>query len=111
MRNVGEDHMKDWIVDFKKLCELTIALSVEDRIRYGFTYSYKPVLDDTNWRSFGSMDEYRHWCQENLPESLGYGSIHNLDVATINEMSAALARREIERRRQLPGYEELWAHR
>jgi hypothetical protein len=97
----------DWIADFRKLGELTIALSVDDRMRYGFTYSYKPVLDDASWRSFASMEEYRGWCKENLPEYLGYGSIDGLDQGTISDLSAALARREIGRRRRLPGYEQL----
>jgi len=41
-------------------------------MNYGFTYEYKPVLDDVSCRSFDSMEEYRRWCQENLPEYLGY---------------------------------------
>ncbi len=42
------------------------------RIKYGFCRTYKPVLDDTPWRSFTSMAEYRAWCEANLPEYLGY---------------------------------------
>ncbi len=42
------------------------------RLRYGFNYVYKPVLDDAPWRSFGTMAEYRRWCAENLPEYLGF---------------------------------------
>jgi hypothetical protein len=45
---------------------------ISDRIKYGFCWTYKPVLDDAPWRSFDSMEEYRTWCDENLPEYLGY---------------------------------------
>jgi hypothetical protein len=63
----------DWLADFKEQCERSIKRSVASRMRYGFCYVYKPVLDDAPWRSFDSMVEYRKWCRENLPEYLGYG--------------------------------------
>ena len=40
---------------------------------YGSTPSYKPVLDDADYRSFDSLAEYRAWCASNLPTWLGYG--------------------------------------
>ena len=43
------------------------------RWRYAFVKTHKPVLDDAPFRSFGSMEEYRHWCELNLPPWLGYG--------------------------------------
>lgn len=43
------------------------------RMKYAFVKTYKPVLDDAPYRSFDTMAEYREWCQENLPEWLGYG--------------------------------------
>ena len=42
-------------------------------MRYAFIHTYKPVLDDVPYRSFESMEEYRHWCDQNLPSWLGYG--------------------------------------
>lgn len=42
------------------------------RLRYGFNYVYKPVLDDAPWRSFATTAEYRQWCAANLPEYLGF---------------------------------------
>ncbi len=102
------NHMEnDWTEEFNKLCERTIELSVEDRIRYGFTYTYKPVLDDVESRSFDSMEEYRLWCQETLPKHLGYGTSDDLDPETLEALTAANARREIERRKLLPGYQDL----
>lgn len=44
-------------------------------MRYGFNYTYKPILDDAPWRSFDSMKEYREWCEKNLPSYLGYGCL------------------------------------
>jgi hypothetical protein len=46
--------------------------SLRERMRFSFIYTYKPVLDDTTYRSFDSMEEYRAWCRKNLPEYLGY---------------------------------------
>jgi hypothetical protein len=43
------------------------------RFRYAFIHTHKPVLDDAPYRSFGTMAEYRAWCEENLPSWLGYG--------------------------------------
>ena len=47
---------------------------LETRMRYAFIHTYKPVLDDAGYRSFDTMAEYRRWCNENLPEWLGYKS-------------------------------------
>jgi len=46
--------------------------SIEQHIHNSFVHTYKPVLDDAEYRSFDSMEEYRHWCNENLPYWLGY---------------------------------------
>jgi hypothetical protein len=64
---------RDWRADFRKQCERNLERSVEERMRYGFNYVYKPVLDDAPWRSFNSTAEYRKWCRDHLPTYLGYG--------------------------------------
>ena len=64
---------RDWLADFRKQCERNLERSVGERMRYGFCYVYKPILDDAPWRSFDSTAEYRKWCRENLPDYLGYG--------------------------------------
>lgn len=46
---------------------------LKTRFRYSFIRTYKPVLDDEPYRSFDSTEEYRRWCEENLPSWLGYG--------------------------------------
>jgi len=45
------------------------------RFRYSFIKTYKPVLDDEPFRAFDTMEEYRRWCEENLPDWLGYGRV------------------------------------
>ena len=57
-----------WLAEFEAAARRTL----EERIRYGFIHTYKPVLDDVPYRSFDTMEEYRKWCDENLPEWLGY---------------------------------------
>jgi len=76
---------RDWLTDFKNQCERNLRRSIHDRMRYGFNYVYKPVLDDADWRSFDSMAEYRRWGRENLPEYLGYGELSDLQRQVLNE--------------------------
>jgi hypothetical protein len=47
--------------------------TLEERFRYSFIKTYKPVMDDATYRSWDTMAEYRQWCAENLPPWLGYG--------------------------------------
>ena len=61
-----------WIAEFEAARKRPLAL----RWRYAFIKTYKPVLDDADYRSFDTMEEYRNWCEENLPEWLGYGRVH-----------------------------------
>ena len=48
---------------------------LEQRMRYGFIHTYKPVLDDAPFRAFDTMEDYRQWCEKNLPDWLGYGRV------------------------------------
>lgn len=61
----------DWLAEF----EAAARRSLETRMRYSFIHTYKPVLDDASYRSFDSMEDYRRWCEENLPSWLGYGRV------------------------------------
>ena len=45
------------------------------RIHYSFIRTYKPVLDDAPFRAFSTMADYRQWCEQNLPDWLGYGRL------------------------------------
>lgn len=57
--------------DFEAASKRTLG----QRMKYAFIKTYKPVLDDAQFRSFETMTEYRTWCEQNLPSWLGYGRI------------------------------------
>jgi hypothetical protein len=61
----------DLLAEFEAAARRPLA----QRMRYSFIKTYKPVLDDARFRSFNSMEEYRQWCEANLPAWLGYGRV------------------------------------
>ena len=61
----------EWLEEF----EAAARRPLEQRMRYAFIKTYKPVLDDATYRSFDTMADYRRWCEENLPDWLGYGRL------------------------------------
>jgi hypothetical protein len=67
----GQDIPSDWLAEFEAAARRPLA----QRFRYAFVRTYKPVLDDARFRSFESLAEYRRWCEENLPDWLGYGRV------------------------------------
>lgn len=62
---------REWFAEFEAAARRPLKL----RWRYAFIHTYKPVLDDARYRSFDTLADYRRWCQENLPDWLGYGCI------------------------------------
>lgn len=62
---------QDLLAEFEAAARRPLA----QRFRYSFVRTYKPVLDDARYRSFESMEAYRRWCEENLPDWLGYGRV------------------------------------
>ncbi|HEY9173022.1 MAG TPA: hypothetical protein VI136_12110 [Verrucomicrobiae bacterium] len=61
----------DWLAEFEAAARRPLAT----RFRYAFIRTYKPVLDDAPFRAFGTTADYRRWCEENLPDWLGYGRV------------------------------------
>ena len=61
----------DWLAEF----EAAARRPLEVRMRYSFIHTYKPVMDDAKYRSFDTLEDYRRWCEENLPSWLGYGRV------------------------------------
>jgi len=61
----------DWLAEF----EAAARRPLETRFRYAFIHTYKPVLDDAPFRAFETTADYRRWCEENLPDWLGYGRV------------------------------------
>ncbi len=60
---------QQWLEEFKAAARRPL----EQRMKYAFIKTYKPVLDDAPFRAFDTMADYRAWCEANLPEWLGYG--------------------------------------
>ena len=50
------------------------ARGLEERAKYSFIKTYKPVMDDSPFRAWRTTAEYRRWCDENVPDWLGYGN-------------------------------------
>lgn len=71
MENLTTQHDPDAWEDF----EAAAKRPLEQHIRNSFIHTYKPVLDDAEYRSFDTMEEYRQWCEKNLPDWLGYGRV------------------------------------
>lgn len=63
------DDVLAWEVEFAAAARRPL----EQRMKYAFIRTYKPVLEDAPFRSFTTMREYREWCQAHLPDWLGYG--------------------------------------
>ena len=58
--------------DFRRQCERQLARPLADRIRFGFFRNPDPVRDSNTNRSFGSMSEYRRFCEEHYPAYFGH---------------------------------------
>ena len=59
----------EWLAEF----EAAARRPLRTRFRYAFIKTYKPVMDDAKFRAFATTADYRRWCEENLPDWLGYG--------------------------------------
>jgi len=61
----------EWLAEF----EAAARRPLKQRFRYAFIKTYKPVMDDSRFRAFETMEDYRRWCEANLPSWLGYGRV------------------------------------
>jgi hypothetical protein len=71
MKKSTADIPADLLAEFEAAARRPLAL----RMKYAFIKTHKPVLDDAKYRSFETMAEYRKWCEEHLPDWLGYGRV------------------------------------
>jgi hypothetical protein len=71
IREPTDAERKEWEAEF----EAAARRPLEQRMKYAFIKTYKPVLDDAPYRTFDTMADYRRWCEENLPSWLGYGRV------------------------------------
>jgi hypothetical protein len=58
--------------EFRDQCRRQMQRPLELRIKYGFCRRIKPASDQISMRAFKTMAEYRAWCEENLPDYLGF---------------------------------------
>jgi hypothetical protein len=65
------EELRQWISEFEAAARRPLAT----RMKYAFIKTYRPVMDDAPYRSFDTMEDYRRWCEENLPDWLGYGRV------------------------------------
>lgn len=61
----------EWLAEFEAAARRPLAT----RMRYAFIKTHKPVMDDASYRSFDTTADYRAWCEDNLPDWLGYGRV------------------------------------
>ena len=69
--NTGNEIPNEWLEEF----EAAARRPLEVRLRYAFIKTYRPVMDDESFRAFDTMENYRRWCEENLPRWLGYARV------------------------------------
>jgi hypothetical protein len=62
---------QEWIDEFEAAAKRPLRI----RVRYAFIKTYRPVLDDEPFRAFETMEDYRRWCEAELPDWLGYGRL------------------------------------
>jgi len=63
--------VQEWIDEFEAASRRPLPI----RVRYAFIKTYRPVLDDEPFRAFDTMEDYRRWCEAELPDWLGYGRL------------------------------------
>lgn len=68
---MAESIPKEWYDEFEAAARRPLRV----RLNYSFIKTYKPVMDDARFRSFDTMEDYRRWCEENLPRWLGYSRV------------------------------------
>ena len=68
---MADEIPREWLDEFEAASRRPLEL----RLRYAFIKTYKPVMDDASFRAFDSMEDYRRWCEENLPRWLGYARV------------------------------------
>jgi len=69
--DVDSTTLKQWDEEFAAAARRPLEL----RMKYAFIKTYKPAMDDAPFRAFETTADYRKWCEENLPDWLGYGRV------------------------------------
>ena len=70
---MSKTQQDDWRKQWREQCRRQLKRPTLTRIKYGFAYVYKPVLDDGPSRAFDTMAEYRRWCARTWPATSAIG--------------------------------------
>ena len=62
---------RDWLEEF----EAAARRPLRTRFLYSSIHTCKPLLDDEPFRALATTEDYRRWCEANLPDWLGYGRV------------------------------------
>jgi hypothetical protein len=62
---------REWLEEFEAAARRPLPV----RWRFAFIHTYKPALDDAKFRAFDTTEDYRRWCEANLPDWLGYARV------------------------------------
>ncbi len=68
IRKPSAAELREWEEEFAAAAKRPLPV----RMRYAFIKTYKPVMDDAEFRAFETMEDYRRWCEAELPSWLGY---------------------------------------
>ena len=76
MRRIVGAELEELHRDF----EASLRRTVAERVALGWVKTHKPVLDDgPGFRAWDTMEDYRRWCESELPEFLGYRRVAEAD--------------------------------
>ena len=67
----GVEIPSEWLAEFEAAARRPLATA----FRYALIHTYKPALDDAPFRAFDTAAGDRRWCEEHLPDWLGYGRV------------------------------------
>lgn len=65
------EERRAWRAEFEAAARRPLA----QRFKYAFIKTHRPVLDDAPFRAFDTMQQYRDWCERELPRWLGYARV------------------------------------
>ena len=65
------------ILTVTELAMLEVTGTAQFRIRswLGMAFEIQSSTDDEPFRTFDTTADYRRWCEQNLPDWLGYGRV------------------------------------
>ena len=72
---IGKEENSDTLADWEEGIRSGGATPAGDANALRLHSHLQARLDDEPFRAFDTMEQYRQWCEANLPEWLGYGRL------------------------------------